>query len=63
MKDTVLKLAVQIRERIKDTPPQIVESTSALILMDICDTLNYNGIINADQWNEMHTEIKKLYNV
>ena len=63
MKDTVLKLAVQIRERIKDTPPQIVESTSALILMDIATTIYESGLIDRPQYWSMQNEIKQLYNV
>lgn len=62
MKDTVLKLAVQIRERIKDTPPQIVESTSALILMDIALILYKEKKIDYLDFEQMNEEIKKLYN-
>ena len=62
MKDTVLKLAVQIRERIKDTPPQIVESTSALILMDVALILYKEKKIDYQDFEQMNEEIKKLYN-
>lgn len=63
MKDTVLKLAVQIRERIKDTPPEIIEVDSKLILMDMARTLCDGGVISYLDYIKMMNEITELYNV
>lgn len=62
MKETVLKLAVQIRERIKDTPPEIIEVDSKLILMDMANTLYEDNVIEYEKYEEIRDEIFKLYN-